>query len=80
MAKTGTSGLASQAGLEDLKPYQVAILQWIAHGKHNEEIALLMNLPRPQTVQAHVQRIMDQTGTQTRAAAVAWALRRNLIK
>lgn len=63
-----------------LNHHQVAILQWIAHGKRNEEIALLMNLARPQTVQAHVMRIMEATGTNSRAGAVAWALRRGLIK
>lgn len=62
-----------------LTTHQTAILQWIANGKKNEEIALLMNLERPQTVQAHVQRIMDKTGTATRAGAVAWALRHGLI-
>lgn len=60
--------------------HQVAILQWIANGKRNEDIALLMNLARPQTVQAHVQRIMDATGTNSRTAAVVWALRKGIIK
>lgn len=64
----------------NLASHQIAILQWIAHGKRNEEIALLMNLARPQTVQAHVMRIMEATGTCSRAAAVAWALRRGIIK
>lgn len=59
---------------------EIEILQWIADGKDNNEIADLMKLPRPQTVQAYVQRIMDRTGTASRSAAVAWALRRGLIK
>jgi DNA-binding NarL/FixJ family response regulator len=62
-----------------LTHHQVAILQWVANGKRNEDIALLMGLSRPQTVQAHIQRIMDATGTGSRAGAVAWAMRRKLI-
>lgn len=58
---------------------QVAILQWIADGKDNIEISLLMNIGRPQNVQAHVQRIMERTATASRAAAVAWALRNKVI-
>lgn len=77
MAETRQEENSSQV---TLKHHQVQILQWLAHGKRNEEIALLMNLPRPQTVQAHVMRIMDATGTSSRTAAVAWALRRGLIK
>lgn len=83
MAETGTTGEEGQGFTfreVELKPHQIAILQWSAHGKRNEEIALLMNLARPQTVQAHVMRIMEATGTSSRTAAVAWALRRGLIK
>lgn len=59
---------------------QIAILQWIAYGKDNIEIALLMNIERPIIIQRHVQKIMELTNTASRSAAVAWALRRSLIK
>lgn len=59
---------------------QVAILQWVADGKTNVEIALLMNIERPQLVQRRMQEIMDATGTASRSAAVAWAIRRGVIK
>jgi DNA-binding CsgD family transcriptional regulator len=58
----------------------IEILQWLADGKRNEEIAEIMGLKRPQNVQAHVMRIMAATGTNTRCGAVAYALRRGLIK
>jgi len=64
----------------ELTPYQVAILQWIANGKDNVEIALLMNIERPILVQRQVQKVMDLSGTATRSGAVAWALRKGLIK
>jgi DNA-binding NarL/FixJ family response regulator len=62
-----------------LTPKQIAILQWIAHGKHNTEIALLMNIASERAVQQYLVQIMDLTGTATRAAAVAYALRHKLI-
>lgn len=74
--------VAEAASIKEVKlnHHQIAILQWVAHGKRNDEIALLMDIERPQNVQAHLQRIMDATGTSSRAAAVAWALRRNIIE
>lgn len=64
----------------NLTPKQIAVLQWIAHGKHNGEIALLMNIASEVAVQEYVRKIMDLTGCASRAAAVAWALRRSLIR
>jgi len=65
---------------DELTVTQVAILQWIANGKDNVEIALLMNIERPILVQRQVQKVMDLSGTATRSGAVAWALRKGLIK
>lgn len=59
---------------------QVAILQWIADGKDNIAIALLMNIERPILIQRQMQKIMELTGTCTRSSAVAWALRKGVIK
>lgn len=63
-----------------LSQHQVAILQWIADGKDNVAIALLMNIERPILIQRQVQKIMELTGTCTRSGAVAWALRKGVIK
>lgn len=62
-----------------LTQHQTIVLQWIANGKRNEDIGELMNC-RDKDVQATMQRIMEKTGTNTRAGAVAWALRKGLIK
>lgn len=59
---------------------QIAILQWIADGKRSDDIALLMGLGSAKTVDAYLVRICDKTGAASRAAAVAWALRRGIIK
>lgn len=58
---------------------QRAVLQWVAHGKTSQEIALLMNLESPGAVDAYLKRIYDKVGCYTRAAAVAWGLRRGVI-
>lgn len=66
-------------GPVELSPAQIAILQWASNGKDNIEIALLMNIERPILVQRQMQKIMELTGTLSRTAAVAWALRNKVI-
>ena len=61
-----------------LAPSQVALVQHIANGKRNEDIALLMNTSVP-AVKNQLVRIMDLTGCATRSSLVSWAFRRNLI-
>lgn len=63
----------------ELTPHQIQILQYLAHGKRTEDIALLMNTSEP-SITRYIVQIMDFTGTATRPSAVAWALRRGLIK
>ena len=71
--------IETAVGSVELTPPQIAILQWVSHGKDNIEIALLMNMERPIFVQRQMQKIMEKTGTLSRAAAVAWALRHKVI-
>lgn len=60
------------------------ILQWIADGKTNVEIGTLMSTPErtitPNAVQMQVNVLLDAIGTSSRSAAVAWAMRRGLVK
>lgn len=62
-----------------LAPKQVELVQYIANGKRNEDIALLMNTSVP-AVKSQLVRIMDSTGCATRSSLVSWAFRRKLIR
>jgi DNA-binding CsgD family transcriptional regulator len=50
---------------------EAEILSWIARGKSNEEIALLLFLS-PHTIRKHLENAYRKLGVHTRAAAVAW--------
>jgi DNA-binding CsgD family transcriptional regulator len=56
---------------------EVAVLRLIAAGRTNREIAALLHLS-PNTVLHHVTHILNKTGAENRAAAVAFALRHGL--
>ena len=58
---------------------QVAILQWIAYGKRNEDIAQIMGLSSAHAVQLHVGKIMKRLDVESRSAAVSWAQRHKII-
>lgn len=59
---------------------EIEILQLIANGKDNIEIAMIMKFDRPILVQRRVQKILETTSTASRSAATAWAMRRGLIE
>jgi DNA-binding CsgD family transcriptional regulator len=48
------------------------VLQWIAQGKTNSEVASILG-SSPRTVQKHVERVFQKLGAETRVAAVARA-------
>lgn len=62
----------------ELTPNHLEIIKWIMDGKRTEEIGQLMQM-RPASVQQHIYRIMEITGTNTRVAVVVYALRRQLV-
>lgn len=57
----------------------ISVLQWLAHGKHIEDIAMLMEV-KETAVRARIGRIKDRIGANTLAGAVAIALRAGFIK
>lgn len=59
---------------------ELEILRWVSHGKTNADIATIMGLGNEDTMVKRVQKILDKTGTPTRAAAVSWALRNGVIE
>lgn len=62
-----------------LTSLQRRVLQWTADGKRSEETAEILGISI-NAVKAHMNRIMNTTGTNTRAGAVAFALRKRIIK
>ena len=58
------------AQLQSLSPREHHILQWLADGRTNKEIARGLGIA-PETVKSHVSRIFSKLGAQNRAQAVA---------
>ena len=55
---------------------EAEILMWIARGKTNKEIGIILNTS-PRTVNKHLEHIFEKLGVSTRAAAVAMVLERS---
>jgi len=51
---------------------EAEILMWIARGKTNKEIGLILNMS-PRTVNKHLEHVFEKLGVSTRSAAVAMA-------
>jgi DNA-binding CsgD family transcriptional regulator len=47
------------------------ILHWIAEGKRDREISVILNVSS-RTIQKHVQNILEKLHVETRGAAAAW--------
>jgi DNA-binding CsgD family transcriptional regulator len=54
-----------------LTPRETEVLSWVAQGKRNREIGLILNTSS-RTIQKQVQSILDKLGVETRCAAAAW--------
>jgi DNA-binding NarL/FixJ family response regulator len=68
----------SDADLEKLTPRERQILQLIAQGHSNKEIAALLGLS-PNTVSAHRANLMDALGIHKTAELVLYAIRKGLV-
>lgn len=55
-------------------PRQAEVLYWIAQGKANAEIAMILGTS-PRTVHKHVEMLFERLGVENRAGAIATALR-----
>ena len=80
-ASTASASAVEGANLgliDPLTPRELEILELIARGKSNPEIAetLFISLP---TVKTHVGRVLTKTGSRDRVHAVLFAFRRGLI-
>lgn len=57
-----------------LTPREREVLEWLAAGKTNRDIAEILGA-RPRTVEKHLERIYQKLGVETRTAAVMRACR-----
>ena len=71
--------LAEHIADERLTEREVDVLQHVAGGNRNEDIAELLSISE-ETVKVHVKHIMEKLGASDRTAAVAIAVRRGIIQ
>ena len=65
--------------LEPLTERELEVLQHMAYGRRNVEIAGLLSVSEG-TVKSHVHRILQKFGVEDRTQAVVIALRRHLVR
>jgi DNA-binding NarL/FixJ family response regulator len=71
--------LAEHLGEEALSKREIEVLQKIAGGNRNSDIATLLFISE-ETVKGHVKHIMEKLGASDRTAAVAIGVRRGIIQ
>ena len=72
------SGSEAEPGLERLSPRERQVLERLASGRSNEQIAAALSIA-PQTIRNYISTIYDKIGVRSRAEAVVWARERGLI-
>lgn len=78
-AAEATTTLAARKGARQLTNRQARVLQLMAASKTNKEIGSVMNVAEG-TVKIHVNHIFRKLGVDSRAAAIAKALKRGLVR
>jgi DNA-binding NarL/FixJ family response regulator len=73
------ANLAEHLGGETLTPREIDVLQHIAGGNRNRDIAERLFISE-ETVKVHVKHIMEKLGATDRTQAVAIAVRRGIIQ
>jgi DNA-binding NarL/FixJ family response regulator len=71
--------LAEQMGSESLSPREVEVLQQVAQGNRNRDVAERLFISE-ETVKVHVKHIMDKLGASDRTQVIAIAVRRGIIQ
>ena len=71
--------LAEHMSDDNLTPREVEVLQRVAGGNRNRDIADLLGISE-ETVKVHVKHIMDKLGAKDRTQAIAIAVRRGIIQ
>ncbi len=71
--------LANHMSDEELTAREIEVLQRVAGGNRNRDIAGLLNISE-ETVKVHIKHIMDKLGARDRTQAIAIAVRRGFIQ
>jgi DNA-binding NarL/FixJ family response regulator len=71
--------LAEHMGDEDLTAREIEVLQQVAGGNRNQDIARVL-LISEETVKVHMKHLMDKLGAKDRTQAIAIAVRRGIIQ
>lgn len=71
--------LAEHLGSETLSPREVEVLEKVAGGNRNIDIAALLFISE-ETVKGHIKHIMEKLSANDRTEAVAIGIRRGIIK
>jgi DNA-binding NarL/FixJ family response regulator len=71
--------LAEHMGSETLSPREVEVLEKVAGGNRNSDIAALLFISE-ETVKGHVKHILEKLGASDRTDAVAIGIRRGIIR
>jgi DNA-binding NarL/FixJ family response regulator len=71
--------LAEHLGEEDLTARELEILEQVATGGRNREIAGTLSISE-ETVKVHVKHVMEKLGARDRTEAVSIALRRGILR
>jgi DNA-binding NarL/FixJ family response regulator len=71
--------LAENMGYESLTTREIEVLQQVAGGNRNRDIADLLRISE-ETVKVHLKHIMDKLGAKDRTQAIAIAVRRGIIQ
>lgn len=59
--------------LRRLTRRETDVLRWVAEGKTNAEIGIILDMSR-RTVQKHLEHIFEKLGVETRTAAATWSV------
>ncbi|BCS31700.1 DNA-binding response regulator [Luteitalea sp. TBR-22] len=71
--------LAEHVGDESLTERELEVLQWLAEGNRNKDIAVALSISE-ETVKVHVKHIMEKLGARDRTGAVSIGVRRGIIQ
>ncbi|WP_375101717.1 MULTISPECIES: response regulator [unclassified Pseudomonas] len=72
------SELLGQLGQESLTPREIQVLQCVAMGKPNKQVAQELSISED-TIKGHLRSIMDKLGANNRTHAVTLAIQRGII-
>lgn len=69
--------LKVRSGVE-LTPTELKVVQWVARGMANREIAVEMNVSQ-RTIESHVSNMLGKTGLHNRTELARWAIETNMV-